>query len=143
MGSCCSSDEVLAASLPPPPSAMSRPSSDDSEQDDDPPPDFTSRVPTSPTPRRREYPSDSPATGWGGLHLGGGPVGGILGAQQAAGMGARERALWRWINVEDLDSFLQEVYIYYVGKGIWAIALSRLLNLLYVRTTSRSVVVDG
>lgn len=58
-------------------------------------------------------------------------------------MGARERALWRWINVEDLDSFLQEVYIYYVGKGIWAIALSRLLNLLYVRTTSRSVVVDG
>lgn len=47
-------------------------------------------------------------------------------------MGAKERALWRWVNVEDLDAFLQEVYMYYVGKGIWAIGLSRLLNLLYV-----------
>lgn len=68
-----------------------------------------------------------PNAGWGGLRLGGGPVGGILGT---TGMGARERALWRWVNVEDLDSFLQEVYLYYVGKGVWAIALSRLLNLL-------------
>lgn len=47
-------------------------------------------------------------------------------------MKAKERALWRWVNTEDLDAFLQEVYLYYVGKGIWAIGLSRLLNLLFV-----------
>lgn len=45
-------------------------------------------------------------------------------------MSAKERALWRWINVEDLDGFLQQVYLYYVGKGIWAMLLERVLNLL-------------
>lgn len=42
----------------------------------------------------------------------------------------RDRALWRWVNVDDLDGFLREVYSYYVGQGIWCISLSRLLNLL-------------
>lgn len=42
----------------------------------------------------------------------------------------REIALWRWVNVDDLDAFLQEVYTYYCGKGIWAIALARLCNLM-------------
>ena len=59
-------------------------------------------------------------------------MGGILGGKRTNGMSAKERALWRWMNVEDLDGFLQEVYLYYVGKGIWAIGLSRLLNLLSV-----------
>ncbi|KAL8292241.1 hypothetical protein RQP46_001707 [Phenoliferia psychrophenolica] len=130
------SDAQLAASLPPPPSAMSPSDATDSENDDDeddPPPDFTSHAPASPT-RRRKHPTTAsiPSGGWGGLRLGGGPVGGILGSPRSAGMGARERALWRWVNVEDLDYFLQEVYLYYVGKGVWAIALSRLLNLLTV-----------
>ncbi|KAI9798820.1 MAG: hypothetical protein M1825_004993 [Sarcosagium campestre] len=42
----------------------------------------------------------------------------------------RERALWRWANVENLDNFLQEVYDYFLGNGIWCIVLSRALNLL-------------
>lgn len=129
--------KLLATSLPPPPSAMS-PSSSHSgstasdREDDDPPPDFTSHIPLtgSPTPRRRTAASTTlPPPRWGGIQLGG-PTGGILGSRRSRGMGAKERALWRWINVEDLDGFLQEVYLYYVGKGIWAIGLSRLLNLL-------------
>ncbi|GAA5912920.1 autophagy protein ATG9 [Sporobolomyces salmoneus] len=47
-------------------------------------------------------------------------------------MNARERALWNWINVEDLDGFLERVYRYYLGKGIWTIVLERVLNLLTV-----------
>ncbi|KAI8460130.1 autophagy protein Apg9-domain-containing protein, partial [Phakopsora pachyrhizi] len=50
----------------------------------------------------------------------------------SSGLSSREMAMWRWINVEDLDAFLQEVYGYYKGKGIWAIGLSRLCNLLTV-----------
>ncbi|KAL8960397.1 MAG: hypothetical protein Q9193_002891 [Seirophora villosa] len=42
----------------------------------------------------------------------------------------RERAMWRWVNVEDLDNFLSDVYEYFLGNGIWCILLSRLLNLL-------------
>ena len=43
----------------------------------------------------------------------------------------KERAMWMWANVENLDNFLQDVYDYFVGNGIWCIFLSRLLNLLY------------
>ena len=46
------------------------------------------------------------------------------------GLDAYERALWNWINVYDLDVFLQDVYRYYEGKGIYCIALSRGLHLL-------------
>jgi autophagy-related protein 9 len=48
------------------------------------------------------------------------------------GLDAYERALWNWVNVYNLDAFLQEVYYYYEGKGIYSIALARGLNLLYV-----------
>ncbi|KAH7918533.1 putative transmembrane protein [Leucogyrophana mollusca] len=48
------------------------------------------------------------------------------------GLDAYERALWNWVNVYNLDAFLQEVYVYYEGKGIWSIALARGLNLLTV-----------
>ena len=48
------------------------------------------------------------------------------------GLDDYERALWNWINVYNLDAFLQEVYYYYDGKGIYSIALSRGLNLLLV-----------
>ncbi|GAA5843555.1 hypothetical protein JCM3766R1_002410 [Sporobolomyces carnicolor] len=47
-------------------------------------------------------------------------------------MTAKERALWRWVNVEDLDQFLDHVYRYYQGKGIWTIGLEKVLNLLTV-----------
>lgn len=46
------------------------------------------------------------------------------------GLDAYERALWNWVNVYNLDAFLQEVYYYYDGKGIYCIALARGLNLL-------------
>ena len=48
------------------------------------------------------------------------------------GLDEYEKALWNWINVYNLDAFLQEVYYYYDGKGIYSIALSRGLNLLLV-----------
>ena len=42
----------------------------------------------------------------------------------------RERALWRWANVQNLDNFLRDVYDYYLGHGIWSILLGRAVNLL-------------
>ncbi|KAF2012148.1 autophagy protein-like protein Apg9 [Aaosphaeria arxii CBS 175.79] len=42
----------------------------------------------------------------------------------------KERALWRWVNVSDLDTFLVEVYEYYDNKGIYSILLRRFLRLL-------------
>lgn len=47
-------------------------------------------------------------------------------------MDPKERALWMWANVENLDNFLAEVYEYYTGNGIWSITLSQMLNLLLV-----------
>lgn len=45
-------------------------------------------------------------------------------------MDPRERAMWRWANVENLDNFLKDVYDYFIGNGIWCILLSRLFYLL-------------
>lgn len=42
----------------------------------------------------------------------------------------RERAMWRWANVENLDNFLKDVYDYFIGNGVWSILLSRLFYLL-------------
>ena len=42
----------------------------------------------------------------------------------------KEKAMWRWANVENLDNFFRDVYDYFVGNGIWSILLSRALNLL-------------
>lgn len=53
-------------------------------------------------------------------------------ATHMRGLDAHERALWNWVNVYNLDAFLQEAYLYYEGKGIYSIALSRGLNLLSV-----------
>lgn len=52
--------------------------------------------------------------------------------QRLPGLDAKEQALWQWVNVYNLDAFLQEVYLYYEGKGMYSIALSRGLNLLFV-----------
>lgn len=40
-----------------------------------------------------------------------------------------------WANVENLDQFLNEVYAYYIGHGIYSILLNRAVKLLYVRNT--------
>lgn len=53
-------------------------------------------------------------------------------ASAVGGLSAKQKALWMWANVDNLDSFLQEVYAYYVGRGAICIALSRSLNLLTV-----------
>jgi autophagy-related protein 9 len=44
----------------------------------------------------------------------------------------KQKALWLWVNVSDLDAFLVEVYGYYTGCGIYSILLRRLLTLLQV-----------
>lgn len=51
-----------------------------------------------------------------------------------AAVNPKEKAMWRWTNVENLDNFLKDVYIYYLGNGIWCIILGRALNLLYCHT---------
>lgn len=55
-----------------------------------------------------------------------------IGNKTMATADAREKALWRWANVENLDNFLADVYDYYILKGYWSIILKRLLNLLTV-----------
>lgn len=42
----------------------------------------------------------------------------------------KEKALWKWANVENLDIFFQDVYNYYLGNGLSCIMLQKLLNLL-------------
>ncbi|KAF3490508.1 Autophagy-related protein 9 [Arthroderma uncinatum] len=57
----------------------------------------------------------------------------VWGVKQHAGLAfadPKEKALWRWANVENLDNFLQEVYDYFLGNGIWSIMLSRTLSLI-------------
>ncbi|KAM3070139.1 autophagy protein atg9 [Clarireedia jacksonii] len=42
----------------------------------------------------------------------------------------RDKAMWRWINVMNLDKFIKSVYDYYEGSGIWCIILDKVINLL-------------
>jgi autophagy-related protein 9 len=42
----------------------------------------------------------------------------------------KEKAMWRWANVLNLDNFLFDVYRYYTNHGFWSIMLARLLNML-------------
>ncbi|KAG9285925.1 hypothetical protein G9A89_013350 [Geosiphon pyriformis] len=42
----------------------------------------------------------------------------------------KELTMWKWANVENLDSFLGQVYAYYIGKGMNCILLNRVLSLL-------------
>ena len=44
--------------------------------------------------------------------------------------GAKEKALWRWVNTSNLDSFMRDVYDYYEGGGLWCILYSNALWLL-------------
>lgn len=45
-------------------------------------------------------------------------------------MDPRERALWLWANVQDLDAFLHEVYDYFIGAGVWSIVMRRTITLI-------------
>jgi autophagy-related protein 9 len=42
---------------------------------------------------------------------------------------AKDKAMWRWNNVVDIDGFMHEVYNYYKGRGMWCILLERSLLL--------------
>lgn len=57
------------------------------------------------------------------------------------GLDDHEKALWNWVNVYNLDAFLQDAYYYYEGKGIYSIALSRGLNLLLVIPISHTAAI--
>lgn len=50
---------------------------------------------------------------------------------RGTGLGSRrERALWRWVNTSNLDSFMRDVYDYYEGGGMWCILCANALWLL-------------
>ncbi|KAL8289837.1 hypothetical protein RB601_005664 [Gaeumannomyces tritici] len=42
----------------------------------------------------------------------------------------RERAMWRWVNVSNLDKFTTNVYHYYQASGFWCIILDVVLELV-------------
>ncbi len=42
----------------------------------------------------------------------------------------REKAMWRWVNVSNLDIFIRDVYDYYQACGMWCILTSRILHLM-------------
>lgn len=44
----------------------------------------------------------------------------------------REKAMWRWTNVVNLDNFLNDVYDYYLYHGFWSIMLRRIFNLMTI-----------
>lgn len=44
----------------------------------------------------------------------------------------RDRAMWTWLNVTNLDDFMRQVYDYFLGAGIYCILLESVLGLLYV-----------
>lgn len=44
----------------------------------------------------------------------------------------KERALWMWANVTNLDIFLNDVYDYYIGNGWNCITLSKICDLLII-----------
>ncbi|CAM1503712.1 Fc.00g013030.m01.CDS01 [Cosmosporella sp. VM-42] len=44
--------------------------------------------------------------------------------------GAKDKALWRWVNTSNLDGFMRDVYNYYEGGGLWCILSSNALWLL-------------
>jgi autophagy-related protein 9 len=48
---------------------------------------------------------------------------------------SKDKAMFRWANVSNLDVFIRDVYDYYLGAGLWCIVLDRLLHLLYVPKT--------
>ena len=44
--------------------------------------------------------------------------------------GPKEKAMWRWANTSNLDSFMRDVYDYFEGGGLWCILCSNALWLL-------------
>ena len=70
------------------------------------------------------------------------PAGRLFSGQHPslAAIDPKEKAMWRWVNVENLDNFLKDVYAYYMGNGFWSIMLSRALDLLYVFQKKKKII---
>ncbi|KAL2811120.1 autophagy protein Apg9-domain-containing protein [Aspergillus granulosus] len=111
-------DDDLKARLPPPPSH---------HLSDDPVPHST------PSPRREHVRWDN-SQGQRPTHdfrRRNGPRGlWSAGLPNMALIDPKEKAMWVWANVENLDNFLKDVYTYFLGNGIWSILLNRALSLL-------------
>ncbi|KAL7951175.1 autophagy protein Apg9 domain-containing protein [Trichoderma barbatum] len=56
------------------------------------------------------------------------PFGSLLNAGPS--FDRKNAALWRWVNITNLDSFMRDVYDYYEGGGMWCIMCSNALWLL-------------
>lgn len=114
-------EEDLRSRLPPPPHSMPSRSRTPSPQ---PLPQVREpRWDRSPAQRHSDAHARNPITRW-------------FAARQQPGLAfidPKKKAMWRWANVEDLDNFLKDVYIYFLGNGFWSILLSRTLNLLYAQ----------
>ncbi|KAG2418090.1 hypothetical protein HFD88_001191 [Aspergillus terreus] len=54
----------------------------------------------------------------------------VWGHPNLAAVDPKEKAMWLWANVENLDNFLKDVYTYFLGNGMWSILLNRALSLL-------------
>lgn len=111
-------EEDLRSRLPPPPQSM--PSRSRTPSPHQPP--YTTQ-PRWNEPRAQGFPQGQT----------GNPVARWFVAQQhpsLAHIDPKKKSMWRWANVEDLDNFLKDVYIYFLGNGFWSILLSRALNLL-------------
>ncbi|WZH46496.1 autophagy protein Apg9-domain-containing protein [Fusarium acuminatum] len=50
--------------------------------------------------------------------------------RRTASNNLREKALWRWVNTSNLDSFMRDVYDYYEGGGLWCILCANALWLI-------------
>ncbi|KYK54525.1 hypothetical protein DCS_06483 [Drechmeria coniospora] len=53
--------------------------------------------------------------------------------------GRKEKALWKWVNTSNLDSFTRDVYDYFEGGGLTCILCSNALWLLYCDTSTQSL----
>ncbi|KAJ5898866.1 hypothetical protein N7495_003610 [Penicillium taxi] len=100
-----------------------------------PPPQMMPSYPRSPSP---QSPSHHDLPRWESIRTRGSPPWSRwLGGQHPNLVisDPKEKALMRWAALTDLDLFLQDVYDYYLGKGLWAIQLDRALNLLTIAFT--------
>ncbi|CAD6570448.1 MAG: autophagy protein atg9 [Cyphobasidiales sp. Tagirdzhanova-0007] len=97
--------------------------------------DLLSTSPILPLNKPVPYPTDTPAVS-SPRHILQAAAKHLTNAQGSirlpTNLSPKDRVLWSWINVEDLDTFLQDVYTFYVRKGLWSIALSNFLDLLYL-----------
>ncbi|EAU36557.1 conserved hypothetical protein [Aspergillus terreus NIH2624] len=61
----------------------------------------------------------------------------VWGHPNLAAVDPKEKAMWLWANVENLDNFLKDVYTYFLGNGMWSILLNRALSLLFMGSQSK------